>query len=1385
MSARRRLALGLIAALLGVAPRATPAQPAAHLAFERLAQERGLSHGTVTAIVQDRTGFLWLGTEDGLNRYGGAGFSVFRPMQGDTTSLADGWITGLLVGRDGSLWVSTLHGGLQRFDPGTERFRHYRHADADLQSLSSDRVNAVLEAHDGAIWTGTVRGLDRLDPATGRVRRYALAADSSAFANDVLALAEDVRGRLWIGGRTGLFVFDPSRGAFEPIADAAAPWYPIRAIHADRRGTYWVATENALVAVDPTTRRVVARYGQPSAAHASPITGRVLTLGDAPDGTLWVGSDGGLASLDPATGAWHRYAYDRADPRSLGADIVRSVLVDRGGVLWAGLESYGVSKHAPSAVRFDVLRHDPGARRSLSDGYVRGITEDRAGNLWIATQFGGLNRRDARTGRITAFRHRDSDPRSLPGDNVWATYEDRAGTTWVGLYGQGLGTIDPRTGAFTRSPLVASDASVVLITEDRAGRLLVGLEGRGLVEISADRQQARSYGATRGDVRILANDDVQTVLEDRAGMLWIGGVDGLTRLDRRTGRTWRYRGIPGRPGALGTDFVTDVVQDARGTVWVATKGAGIARWDARTDRFTTFGVAEGIPHRFVYGILEDAFGRLWLSTDDGLAAFDPRAGTVTRFGLADGLQAREFNRRAFYRSPSGTMYFGGVAGVNVFRPDEAAPAPPAPPVAIVSLQPAGAAVHHLLGDTAHSTVTLAHDETAFTVTYAALDYTAPEKVRYAYRLEGVDRDWIAAGDRREASYASVRPGRYVFRVIASNAAGVWNRSGAAITVVVATPWWATWWAEALDVLGAGALVALIVHLRLLAAHRQSARLAQRVEAQTRDLVVAQTRLRTALEREREATRELFDITAAVPGAVFQLREAPDGTRTFPFVSEGVARLHVGAGAADDDPRRTAERLVASVHPDDMEAMTRVLAASRDGLTPWQGEFRCLDADGAAQWRAVQARPSREADGATVWTGVLTDATAARRAEAERVALEARMLQAQKAESLTVLAGGIAHDFNNLLVGVLANADLLRDDVPRGSDAAETVGLIRASAMRAAELTQQMLAYAGKGRLLIEHVDLVRLVPDMLALVRSAVPRTIAFDVRTEAARVLVEADATQLRQVVMNLATNAAEAIGERPGGGRVVVRVGVESAPRRELALQHASADMPEHGPYAMLEVADDGCGMEASLVDRIFDPFYSTKFTGRGLGLAALLGVVRAHHGGLRVRTAPGRGSRFVLYLPLAAVPAAPVAPPIPTPAVVPAVVPAVASVPGTRASRVLLVDDEPAVLRTAERILRAAGHEVMTATDGATAVERLTVAPDVDVVLMDMTMPHLNGLQAAMALRERGIDVPVVLMSGYSEEEIVGHGPSAIDGFLKKPFSSAEMRAAVEAVLGQTAR
>ncbi len=329
--------------------------------------------------------------------------------------------------------------------PERAGFQRYRHAPGDPQTLSSDRVSAIHEASDGFLWVASDAGLDRFEPATGLAQRFSPARRGSPeFATAILAIAEDESGVLWVGTRTGVLLFDRHSGRFRSV-ELGLRESTVRAVARGKDGTIWIGSEHELTAVDPVRLRVRDRYASSTASRPSPFGGRVMTLLTRPDGKLWIGSDDGLTELDPSSGRYERYRQVRGDPLSLGGTIVRSVLEDRGGVLWVGAESYGLSKHAPSAIHFETIGDDPSSRAALSSGYIRGISEDRAGNVWIATRFGGLNRYDREREQVTVYRHSATNSASLPGDNVWATLEDYEGQLWVGLHQNGLGTLDRRT----------------------------------------------------------------------------------------------------------------------------------------------------------------------------------------------------------------------------------------------------------------------------------------------------------------------------------------------------------------------------------------------------------------------------------------------------------------------------------------------------------------------------------------------------------------------------------------------------------------------------------------------------------------------------------------------------------------------------------------------------------------------------------------------------------------------------------------------------------------------------------------------------------------------------------------------------------------------------
>ena len=382
-----------------------------------------------------------------------------------------------------------------------------------------------------------------------------------------------------------------------------------------------------------------------------------------------------------------------------------------------------------------------------------------------------------------------------------------------------------------------------------------------------------------------------------------------------------------------------------------------------------------------------------------------------------------------------------------------------------------------------------------------------------------------------------------------------------------------------------------------------------------------------------------------------------------------------------------------------------------------------------------------------------DITERVRADEERRRLETQMQHVQKLESLGVLAGGIAHDFNNLLVGMLGHAGLALTELPHDSAARDRITQIQTTAQRAAELTNQMLAYSGKGRFVLQSADLSDIVGEMTHLLRTAVAKSAEIVLDLDPELPAFDGDPAQIRQVIMNLITNASDAIGTAPG--TITLKTGRMRVTREYVADAWIGGDLPE-GEYIFAEVQDTGCGMDAATLGRIFDPFFSTKFTGRGLGLAAVLGIVRGHHGAIKIASEPGRGTSFRVLLPATHRPATPVT------------LPAKPALTSGRGARVLVVDDEPGVRTIARESLKRAGFEVVTANDGAEGVDLLAADRTFDAVLLDMTMPRMNGVEAFRRIKELQPALPVVLTSGYSAQDAAGQfGSDGIAGFIQKPF------------------
>jgi ligand-binding sensor domain-containing protein/signal transduction histidine kinase len=852
------------------------------LKFEHVSVEHGLTQSTVNCILQDSRGFMWFGTDDGLNRFDGYGFVVYRHDPQDPQSPSHNLITSLHQDPEGAIWIGTYGGGLDVFDPQTGIWRHYQHNPDDPQSLSDNKVRAIHQDRSGILWIATHGGgLNVFDPKTKTWRHYEPDPQDPFALHDWLidSVYEDRQGRLWIGSNNaGLARFERSTERFihyphdpdDPHSLSAN--ILLAAILQEPAGALWIATFDGLNHFDPETGQAL-RYQHDPDDPRSLSHDVVNEIYQDRSSTLWVGTANGLNRHDPATGTFVRYQNDPGDPHSLSNNHIMCIYEDRMGALWIGTRGGGLNRVDPASARFQHYAPDPNNPNSLNDSNVEAILEDHTGVLWIGTSK-GLNRFDRLTGQWSHFRHDPADPDSLSNDIVGAILEDRSGTLWIGTGFGGLNRLDRASGRFVRHQPDPDDPNDTLsqsgirtLYQDAEGTLWIGTHGSGLSALDPQAGQASHYRHNPEDAHSLGNDWIYTIYEDQEGVLWIGTRDtGLDRFDRTTGQFSHYRHDPDDPQSLGSDIVHAIHQDREGALWIGTEGGGLNKLDQEKGTFARYGVENGLPNHSIMGILEDERGYLWLSTGNGISRFDPQSESFKNYDRRDGLQGSVFVGGSSYRSDSGEMFFGGFNGFNAFSPQRIEDNPYLPPIVLTSLTQGGRAVDLGVPVESIAKVTFRRPDSFFEFEFAALSYTQPEKNQYAYMLEGFDAGWKPLGTKRLGQYDNLPAGRYTLRLKGSNYDGVWNETGHSIQVTVVPQVWETWWFWGLAVLVVvgGAIAGYRLRVRGIEAR------SRRLESEVAERTIELSRINMLLEQEiveRERAEEALALKAAEAAVV--------------------------------------------------------------------------------------------------------------------------------------------------------------------------------------------------------------------------------------------------------------------------------------------------------------------------------------------------------------------------------------------------------------------------------------------------------------------------------------------------------------------------------------
>ncbi|MGE5233203.1 MAG: two-component regulator propeller domain-containing protein [Acidobacteriota bacterium] len=819
--------------------------------FTRVAIPDDVPAHLASALAQDRRGFLWIGTQGGLVRYDGYRYRVFRPDPADPASLGGSYVRTLMVSHDGRVWAGTFGGGVSVWDPASERFTQFRHDPRDPQSLAYDRVEGLAEDRSGAIWVATGSGLDLLDPRSGHCTHFRHRdGDPSSLAHDrVRGLLVDTAGTLWVGSRDGLQRRRPD-GSFERVASdprrpgSLAGEY-VERLFLDHRGRLWIGTaEHGAAILDPRSgelRRLLPRPARRDGLSHFWVYGFAEPRPDE----IWIATFGG--GVDVVDGATleivDRLRSDPTLPTTIGGDRVGSVLVDRSGLVWVGTWGQGLAHHDPATRAFRALRFSPNRPEGLTHPSIVRALALRDGTIWAGTNGNGIDVLDRVGRRIGGYRPEPHDPAALADGAITCLAQGPDDSVWVATLDGDLYRHRPGARRFER--ITPADGlpggPIRALTFGPDGILWAGA-AQGLARVEPTLA-VRAYRSWPGSG---ASPAIEAIVVAEDGALWVGSDNGLFHFDPRTGSAVRLAHDPAQPGSLPDNWVPDLLRARDGRLWVATAaGVCVLRgWDGKSARCDPV-AGESSPAQT---LIEDDQGWIWIGPRRRV---DPRGGRSLTFGLADGCAFRTFFIASRSRMADGSLLFGSPEGLLIVQPALLAEWTFAPPVVATAVEIQG---RQVTPPAAGETLLLASSDLGFRVEFAALDFTAPERNRYRYRLSGEDRDWIAAdAAQRSASYRRVAPGDYELVVQGSNRVGRWSSSELRLPVRVLPAFYQTAWFRTLVVLAAAGLLYGGYRLRVRQLEARQRELAREVALRTRELAVANRELESAYRRIEEAS----------------------------------------------------------------------------------------------------------------------------------------------------------------------------------------------------------------------------------------------------------------------------------------------------------------------------------------------------------------------------------------------------------------------------------------------------------------------------------------------------------------------------------------------------
>jgi len=782
--------------------------------FRQISVEEGLSHVSVNCILQDHEGFMWFGTENGLNRYDGYRFRIYKNDMPDTTSISDNAVLCLFQSEPGIIWIGTRQGGLNRLDKRTNRFTQYKYQAGNRQSISDNCVNTIDGDNKGTLWVGTANGLNSYNPSDKSFTCYYSDREKTRGlrSDNILSVTADINGVIWIGtDGGGLSRFEPAEKIFFSYSHLVSRNEPhsgliINDIFYQEPGILWLATEGSgLVRFDMISGGSVFFSHDPTnpLSIGSNSVNTIHKESIHKKNLMWLGtSGGGINIFDPVTGKFFRHKCDLNTLCCLGTNTINKIIEDRSGIIWVGTDCCGLNKYDDTYFNFFHHRELYGGFENLKHDKIWVFCEDQSGYLWIGTSH-GLNRLETANGRIKNFCFNSDDPASLSNDEVTSICVDHNNALWIGTE-NGLNQYDAEQEQFIRYRADSqranslSDNSIISLVEDRKGNLWIGTKFGGLNKLDPQRNNFEHFKHNPNDSRSIANTAVLTIIQSAKEWgedLWIGTFNGgLLKFNTGSERFTHYRNDPNDARSLSHNTVTALYEDTEGRLWIGTAGGGVNIFDRRSGHFDHLTVKTGLLDNMIHNIVVDDHGNLWMGTPRGLSKYDINLQLFRNFHFGNEIHPAQKSFNALFKGRDGTFYFGALNSFISFSPDSLAENQIIPPLAFTGIKVLNEEIPMESTLYPHRVLNLAHDQNFFSFELSVLDYLDPTANQYSYMLEGINSEWVYNQNLRTISFTDIRPGEYTFRFRGANSVGVWNEAGAAVTVIIHPPFWKTWWA---------------------------------------------------------------------------------------------------------------------------------------------------------------------------------------------------------------------------------------------------------------------------------------------------------------------------------------------------------------------------------------------------------------------------------------------------------------------------------------------------------------------------------------------------------------------------------------------------------------